>query len=221
MDQGNTLKARSVPFSLSTYFPAGLRTLMSGSEDKRHRPSKATTSSSFSPKLRALCISLHATLAAILAAVLVIYSRHYEHAVTMNIDNFTTTYLPSIITASLQIFGTVPHLSARHVDSDLISRTSDLSRCHCHDHTAPHTAQRPMYPSNAYSNSRQKLRVVRSWICSGFVMAADTAALCTRSYYRHHRISVWNFGIAYKHPCIIARRTFQRDNIRYICEHAS
>lgn len=58
-------------------------------------------------RLALLSHLLHIGLIALLASLFVVYSRHYEWAAVMDINTFSTTYLPFLVTTTLQAFGTV------------------------------------------------------------------------------------------------------------------
>lgn len=55
----------------------------------------------------ATCVVLHAGLVLVHAGLFVVWSRHYEHAITVDIDTAASIRLPLIVTAVSQVIGTV------------------------------------------------------------------------------------------------------------------
>lgn len=55
----------------------------------------------------AICLALHVFLIAVHLGLFVVYAGHYERRITMNINNFTSTWSPLIVTTVLQTVGTV------------------------------------------------------------------------------------------------------------------
>lgn len=64
---------------------------------------------------RILCLSLHVFLVLIHAVLFVVVSHHYEHSITMNINDLSTTWAPLAVGTVLQIFATVSPLDPRNV----------------------------------------------------------------------------------------------------------
>lgn len=55
----------------------------------------------------AICVALHAGLVLVHAGLFVVWSRHYEHVITVDIDTAASIRLPLIMTVVSQVIGTV------------------------------------------------------------------------------------------------------------------
>ena len=102
-----------------------------------------------------ICLSLHAGLVLIHAALLAVASGHYEHAATWDLNTFSKTWLPLIITVSSQTFGTVSSLCITalvHALTRVIF--SDIPHDTYIRYSTPRIARRPAHWSDSYDCSR-------------------------------------------------------------------
>lgn len=59
------------------------------------------------PRRQYHCTVLHVVLVVAHIFLFVVYSRHFEHKISVDINTFSTTWLPLLVTTALQTLGTV------------------------------------------------------------------------------------------------------------------
>lgn len=158
------------------------------------------------------CIALHIILVLVHIALLVVYSRHYEHSVTADIGSSFGSRFALVVTVLSQTVGAVsPHCNVWLIlyVNDLDLFYIDLSCDSSSADAATGFAKRPTHSTDTHCHPRSIECMARTRILSMVVVGPVSTSSCIVERAVHRPIPDGNLRIAYLHSELVPRGGLQ------------